>query len=264
MKKSRLAVKITNRHRNGLLWSYVKVNVIKETYRWWRDRSRRQRLADTLRDFLAILKEFARESTPASRRQRYGDMGFDWDHRVDTTGATVGWRDRFVGHFHSAYQPTEASAFHEMIGTLGIVFSDFTFTDIGSGKGRVLLMAANYPFREVIGVELLPALHRVAEANIRESGTLSRRCPSIKSVCQNAVDFVFPRGPLVVYLFNPLGEVSLTRVVDNLNRSLKESPRPAYVLYHNPLLEHVLINTGWRKLRGEPLFSLFSFHQANS
>ncbi len=234
------------------------MSVLLETYRWWRDRSQRQHFGTTLKDFFVIIAEFARESTPASRRQRYGDIEFDWDHKVDTTGATVGWRDRFVGHFHSAYQPTEASAFHEMMGTLGIVFSDFTFIDIGSGKGRVLLMAANYPFREVVGVELLPALHRIAETNIQKSGTDARRCSSVKSVCQNAVDFVFPTGPLVVYLFNPLGEVNLTKVVQNLNQSLKDTPRSAYVLYHNPLLEHVLINTGWRKLRGEPLFSLFS------
>jgi hypothetical protein len=63
---------------------------------------------------------------------------------------------------------------------------------------------------------------------------------------------------VVVYLFNPLGEVNLRKVVANLNRSLKEKPRPAYVLYHNAVLEHVLLNGGWRKLRGEQYFSLFS------
>jgi hypothetical protein len=44
-----------------------------------------------------------------------------------------------------------------------------------------------------------------------------------------------------------------------LNLSLQKNPRPAYVLYHNALLEHVLLNRGWRKLRGEQYFSLFSF-----
>jgi len=40
---------------------------------------------------------------------------------------------------------------------------------------------------------------------------------------------------------------------------LLSKPRPGYALYHNPLLEHVLLNAGWRKLRGEQYYSLFSF-----
>jgi hypothetical protein len=233
------------------------VGLIPETRAWWKERSARQGFSPTLHQFFAILKEFARESTPESRRQRYGDVEFDWDHRVDTTSATVNWRDRLLGHLHSAYQPTEPSAFHEMIGALGINFPDFTFIDVGSGKGRVLLMAADYPFHNVIGVELLSALHDIAQQNIAKYK--ARRCPNVESIRQNAVDFVFPEVPLVVYLFNPLGEVNLTKVVENLNGSLRKNPRPAYSLYHNALLEHVLLNAGWRKLRGEQHFSLFSF-----
>ena len=30
----------------------------------------------------------------------------------------------------------------------------------------------------------------------------------------------------------------------NLERSLRDQPRPVYVLYHNPLLEHVLSRSG--------------------
>jgi SAM-dependent methyltransferase len=212
-----------------------------------------------LRQFLNILGDFVKESTPSSRLQRYGDIEFDWDHRVDTTGATVSWRDRFIGHLHSAYQPTEPAAFHEMMGALGIDFSQFTFIDIGSGKGRVLLMAADYPFHRVVGVELLPALHRIAQQNIQKYGSQPRRCQAVESVCLNAVYFAFPQEPIVLYLFNPLGEVNLIKVIENLNYSLKQCPRPAYALYHNPLLEHVLLNAGWRKLRGEQYFSLFSF-----
>jgi SAM-dependent methyltransferase len=233
------------------------VGLLRETRLWWKDRAARHGFSPTLLQFTSILKEFARESTPESRRQRYGDVEFDWDHRVDTTSATVNWRDRFVGHLHSAYQPTEPSAFHEMMGALGIDFPEFTFIDIGSGKGRVLLMAADYPFHRVLGIELLSALHDIAQRNIAKYQT--RHCLNAESICQNAIDLIFPVAPLVVYLFNPLGEVNLIKLIANLNLSLQKNPRPAYVLYHNALLEHVLLNRGWRKLRGEQYFSLFSF-----
>jgi SAM-dependent methyltransferase len=235
------------------------VSLISETRSWWKDRSSRQGFSATAAQFIGILKEFARESTPASRRQRYGDIDFDWEHRVDTTGATVSWPDRFLGHLHSAYQPTDPAAFHEMMLLAGIDFPQYTFIDIGSGKGRVLLMAADYPFRRIIGVELLPALHQVAKRNIAKYIQQPRRCLNLQSTLENATDFVFPEEPLVVYLFNPLGEVDLIRLTKNLNQSLKKNPRPAYALYHNPLLEHVLLNAGWRKLRAERYFSLLSY-----
>ena len=235
------------------------MSLLRETRSWWKQTSAQRGFRETQRQFLAILREFIRESTPSSRRQRYGDIDFDWDHRVDTTGATVSWNDRFVGHLHSAYQPTEPAAFHQMMDALGTDFSQFTFIDIGSGKGRVLLMAADYPFSRVIGIELLSALHRIAEQNIDTYYETRRRCPQVESRCQNAVDFEFPGEPIVLYLFNPLGEVNLLKVISNLTRSLTRKPRPAYALYHNPLLEHVLLNAGWRKLRGEQYYSLFSF-----
>ncbi len=117
------------------------------------------RLAAT-RQLLAALWEFVRDSTPERLRQRYGDADYDWEHRVNTTSAAVGWRDRLLGVFHSPYQPTESALFHEMLDALSQQshsdFHDFVFIDLGSGKGRTLLMASDYPFRRIVGVELLP------------------------------------------------------------------------------------------------------------
>ena len=202
--------------------------------------------------------EFARESTPAQRRRRYGDADYDWDHRVDTTSATVGWRDRLLGHFHSPYQPTDPALFTEMMASLKIDFQEFTFIDMGSGKGRVLLMAADYPFRRVLGVELLPALDGVARENLSAYKSGSQKCFAIEAVCGDAREFVFPAAPIVLYLFNPLPEIALIEVMANLGRSLSEHPRAVYVLYHNPVLEHVLANhPAFRKLGGTHQYSIF-------
>ena len=144
--------------------------------RSWKAGVARDGFLATLRSFAGHLWEFVRESTPAQRRSRYGDAEYDWDHRVDTTSATVGWRERLLGHFHSPYQPTEPALFAEMMAGLKIDFQRFTFIDMGSGKGRVLLMAANYPFRRILGVELLPALDRVAQENLNVYKSDSQQC----------------------------------------------------------------------------------------
>lgn len=225
---------------------------------WFHQQSTKHGFLFALWRALALLWEFLRDSLPSRRRQRYGDVDFDWDHRVDTTAATVGWRDRLLGLFHSPYQPTDPVLFGEMLANLKIDFREFVFIDIGSGKGRVLLMAAEYPFRRVIGVELLPQLHRVAQENIRKYGSTSQQCFAIQATCGDAREFVFPPEPLVLYLFNPLPETGLSELVTNLERSLRELPRPVFVLYHNPLLEHVFLRFPYLgKIGGTHQYSVF-------
>jgi len=238
-------------------------SVISTIHRWWKENSARDGFFPTVKRLSSTLWEFARDSTPARRRQRYGDVEYDWDFRVDTTGATVGWRDRLLGHFHSPYQPTEPALFHEMLASLAssakIDFREFTFIDVGSGKGRVLLMAADYLFRRIVGIELLPELHRVAKENIEKYKSDSQQCFAIDCLPADASEFTFAPEPTVLYLFNPLPESGLARMVGNLERSLREHPRAVYVLYHNPQLEHVLSRSAvFERIAGTHQYSIFS------
>src|SRR5277367_2003445 len=163
---------------------------------------------------LRNLWNFLRDSTPSRKRQRYGDMEYDWEHRVNTTSGTVGWRTRLLGAFHSPYQPTEPGLFREMMASLPIAFDQFTFVDIGSGKGRTLLMASEYPFKRIVGVELLPELNQIALENLAHYKSESRKCFVLEAVCGDAADLPFPVEPLVLYLFNPLPETGLRRMMN--------------------------------------------------
>jgi SAM-dependent methyltransferase len=246
------------------------ISVFETAWQWWTYAARYEgRLAATRR-LAGVLWEFARDSTPERRRARYGDADYDWDYHVNTTSGAVGWRDRLIGMFHSAYQPTEPVAFHEMIGALQgginsnnlnssrINFNDFTFIDLGSGKGRTLLMAADYPFRRIVGVELLPSLHQIAQQNLRDYTSASQKCFALETICADATAYEFPEDPLVVYLFNPFPESGMRQVAANLERSLRAHPRAVYVLYHNPLLEHTLSEkAALRKIVDAPQYSLF-------
>lgn len=221
-----------------------RISVLRSAWRWWKELAGRDGSIAATNQLLRVLGEFVRDSTPERRRQRYGDAEYDWEHRVNTTSAAVGWRDRLLGVFHSPYQPTESVLFHEMIGALAthvdLDFPRFIFIDLGSGKGRTLLMASDYPFRRVVGVELLPALDRAAQENIAKYRSESQKCFAIESICGDATEFAFPSEAIVLFLFNPLPEAGLRRVIANLEQSLREHPRKIYVLYHNPLLERVL------------------------
>jgi hypothetical protein len=232
-------------------------------WHWWHDLAARKGRVAATRRLLSVLVEFVRDSTPERLRQRYGDADYDWAHRVNTTSAAVGWRDRLLGVFHSPYQPTESALFHEMMGTLrehaGIDFSEFVFIDLGSGKGRTLLMAADYPFQRIVGVELLATLHKTATQNLTGYHGESQKCFALESICEDAAEFPFPQQPTVLYLFNPFPEAGMRRVVGNLKRSLREYPRVVYVLYHNPLLEHVLgESSALKKIGGTHQYAMYA------
>jgi hypothetical protein len=226
--------------------------------RWFAERSAHNGILPTLEECSGLLRQFLVDSLPSRRRQRYGDVDYDWDHRVDTTSATVSWRDRLLGLLNSPYQPTDPALFHEMLASLNIDFRDFTFIDIGSGKGRTLLMASDYPFRRIVGVDLLPELHRVAQENIGKYKSDSQQCFVLESICIDAREFAFPPEPTVLYLFNPLPEPGLVQLLANLERSLRAHPRPLFVIYHSPILEHVLVENRWlRKIGGTHQYSNF-------
>jgi SAM-dependent methyltransferase len=226
---------------------------------WWREQSRQKGAAVASILLVHELWAFLRDSTPERRRRRYGDMEYDWEHRVNTTSGTVGWRERLLGVFHSPYQPTDAGLFQEMMAILPIDFREFTFVDLGSGKGRTLLMASEYLFRRIVGVEILPELHRAAEENIANYQSTTQQCRQIESICADASEFELPEGPLLLYLFNPLPEAELIQILENLEESLRRHPRAVYVLYQNPLLERVLDESpSFKCTGGTRLYSIYT------
>src|SRR5579862_7191718 len=239
------------------------LSILSAAHSYWNEQRSQRGLVRGTRDLLGAVWEFARDSTPSRLRSRFGDADYDWDYRVNTTSGAVGWRDRLLGTFYSLYQPTEPAQFREMIETLqqkrNLNLDEFTFVDLGSGKGRTLLMASDYPFRRILGVELLPSLHQIAQENLSRYKSDSQRCFHLESVCADATAFALPTEPLVLYLFNPFLEAGVRRTVENLKSSLQQHPRAAYVLYHNPQLEHVLAEEAFlTRITGTYQYSIFA------
>lgn len=237
-------------------------SVLSSAFAYWRGLASREGYFRATQHLLSALWEFLRNSTPERLRQRYGDADYDWDYRVNTTSAAVGWRDRLLGMFHSPYQPTDPALFREMLAALQqqakLDLRDFTFVDLGSGKGRTLLMASDYPFRRILGVELLSSLHEIAKQNLLKYKADSQQCFNLETVCADATTFSLPNDALVIYLFNPFPESGLRRAIANIGTSLAEHPRPAYVLYYNPLLEQVLTEVQFfSKMAGTHQYSIF-------
>ena len=207
---------------------------------WWRDtRRQRGRLSAAAR-LLADFWEVARDLTPARRRLRFGDLDYDWDHGVNTTWANPALLTRVREVLSGRqYMPTEPYLFRGFMAELPIDFERFTFIDLGCGKGRALLLASEQPFRRILGVELLPELHQVAQQNV-ERFQLGAERDRFALFCLDARAFAFPPEPLVIFLFDPFPETVLGDVIANLGQSLEQHPREVHVVYENPISEHVL------------------------
>lgn len=125
------------------------------------------------------------------------------------------------------------------------VISSSTFVDFGSGKGRALLVAADFPFRRIVGVEFSAELHRIAEHNLRVYQGCTQRCFTLSSVHARAEEFAVPDGNLVLYFYNPFEEEILARVLSNTVRAWRRSPRAIHLLFFHvrfrPLVQRLEI-----------------------
>jgi SAM-dependent methyltransferase len=232
-------------------------------YGWWR----------SLRELAGGTWGALLELVPSHRKARFGDLDYDWEHSVDTTRSNVGFSTQFLaGVTARPYFATEPWLFEQIMQALALsiqqsavsqnlahgALRDFTFIDLGSGKGRVLLMASDYPFQKIIGVELMPELYRAAQKNIAGYSTDRQQCRQIETVCMDARDFQFPDGPLVVYLFNPFSESTFAQVLENLRRSVEAVPRTAYVAYRFTEFEELLAQSIWlEKIAGTKQWAVY-------
>ncbi len=227
--------------------------------RWFRDSIRYRGIWRTGKELAVRGFEFLRDLTPSRRRLRYGDLQYDFDNRVDTTWSNVQLATRVREIFSGEqYQPIEPEQFHVILDELSLDHTRFTFIDLGSGKGRAVLLASEYPFRRIIGVEILPELHRVAQQNLLRFPAERQRCTSVEFWCGDARDFEFPAEPTVLYLFNPFFEPVLEQVLQNLKTSLDRDPRTLLLVYVNPISEHIVTAENFlNKVGGNHQYSLY-------
>jgi SAM-dependent methyltransferase len=139
------------------------------------------------------------------------------------------------------YEPVPTRCFRDLLGALDIDFRQYTFIDFGSGKGRALFLAADYPFQEILGIEFSPQLHEIAVQNIANYRNSRQRCFQIESVCIDAVDYQLPAVPSVLFFYSPFKAVVFERVLANIRASLRSHPRSMFILYVGVLPELVAL-----------------------
>jgi SAM-dependent methyltransferase len=125
------------------------------------------------------------------------------------------------------------------IASLPIDYANFVFVDFGSGKGRAILLASEFPFKRVVGVEFSEELHKIAQDNINHFSRNQSQCANVQSICMDAVDYPLPDADLVCYFCNPFDATLMRQMVAKMRESLLSRPRDVFILYYNAKEGHV-------------------------
>jgi hypothetical protein len=174
---------------------------------------------------------------------------FDLFHGTDTAGnATVEELD-IAGenrNHASPYQATPSTLFKKIADALPIRYEDYIFIDFGSGKGRALLLASNYPFKRIIGIEFSQELHRTAVCNVSKYRSRRQRCFRIEPIYMDAVNYKLPLEPSIIYIFHPFDAEILRAVLTNIKESILHHPRDVRFIYYNPVHADVFNEFGFK------------------
>jgi SAM-dependent methyltransferase len=196
-----------------------------------------------------------------------------YDFLVGTARAAVGrWRDQRAPESLAwdadwgtetasfdlgNYEPTPPAVVGAVLDAvdraLGPAVGAATLVDLGCGKGRVLLIAAERSFHRVIGVEVRAALVDVCRNNLTRFALRhpERRAPEV--VWGDASEIVLPAGTRVLYLYNPFPPGTLAAVLR------KEQGPDVWLAYVHPLDESIAISAGFREVdrgAGDPAWVL--------
>jgi SAM-dependent methyltransferase len=162
---------------------------------------------------------------------------FDAAHGTDTRAEVpldrLGLGVEQARHGNGLYRAISRSLFKDAMSRLYLDFEHYTFVDYGSGKGKALLLAAEFPFRRIVGVEYARALVDVAEANLRLHAGTAARLDRVETLCLDAREYEPPVEPLVCFFFNPFDASVWRGVLRRLARHHAEFRLPIHLVYVN-------------------------------
>ncbi len=145
----------------------------------------------SLREVGPLIKELLFQSEERAERAD----GFDGRRGTDTSGMVMPWelKDQSNAPADSnPYASLTSDHIRALLGAVPVVAGETVLVDLGSGKGRVLLVAQEVPFKRIVGVEWSSELHAVAEKNLRSPPRVARPTAASSCCAWTPVTMCFP------------------------------------------------------------------------
>lgn len=130
------------------------------------------------------------------------------------------------------YKPTRIRHFRLLIKELKLP-EESVFVDMGSGKGRVLLMASMNNFKRVIGVEISSRLCEIARNNTIKFEKKLKQALNIEIVNEDVLKYKIKSDENVFYFYKPFDNFVMETIIERIKKSVIENPRKVWLIINN-------------------------------
>jgi SAM-dependent methyltransferase len=164
---------------------------------------------------------------------RYGLHTF---HKVKLDDLTIQSENKQWG---VDYMPTGVLPFKKLMKEIDFP-KESVFVDVGCGKGRLLLLASQYGFKKILGIEFSHQLYEEAKKNIAQFQKKNGKRLNIDLIESDVVDYVIESNQNVFFLYNPFSAQVMTRFLENIKTSLHKKYRKIWLIYHYPACQNII------------------------
>ncbi|RJO61063.1 class I SAM-dependent methyltransferase [candidate division WS5 bacterium] len=174
------------------------------------------------------------------------DYYFDFKYGTDTVrhvelrSLEINSENLSRGH---RYALTPEKAFIKLMAKIKFPVNS-VFVDLGCGKGKILLLASQFGFSRVVGIEFSKSLCECARNNISVYGAKKTLNSTLEVVHSDVVDYEIKDDENVFYLFNPFDDTVLSNVLGNIIKSVEKAPRKVYLIYYIPYHGNIIEQCG--------------------
>lgn len=160
---------------------------------------------------------------------RHLDQSFEKTYGLDTAGVayldglSIESRNRGRGNY---YEGTRLMPLRRLIPQMrAMVAPDSALVDCGSGKGKVLLVAAECGVKQVRGVEFAKELCEIAASNWAKFDARKQSGSKVEIHCSDILDYAIQPNDSMFFLFNPFDIRVLNALLDRIAESVERHPR---------------------------------------
>lgn len=159
------------------------------------------------------------------------------------------------------YSAINHDFFREILRAVPVSLASYTFVDIGSGKGAAVLMASEFPFRRLIGVELNPELAAEARRNVVQFNRKTGKHIDPEWSVGDYFKWSAPSEPCLFFFNNPFPEALTLRALERLESMLARNGQPALLVFRKApgsSGQHLHRSTFWKPLRLAPYWRVYA------
>jgi SAM-dependent methyltransferase len=158
------------------------------------------------------------------------------------------------------YGPINEDFFREIIDAIPIDVSQYTFVDVGAGKGNALILAGEYNFKHSIGIELSEELINVGKLNIEQSMKITNRKIPPEWIQKDFLTWQIPVMNSLFFFNNPLPHLIALEAVQRIEETVAKTNVDIIVAYRKaPGIVDVFLSKSpyFRPLRLAPYWRIY-------